>query len=220
MCPAEFENSYQPWEQAHTHLSHHHAPQTDTVGDHERFRWMMAEWVNEWIFRRHVTGFYENKKQKGSPLIHQWQWSREWEVRGSQEPHALHIVSRVKHIEDTGVWCNNTHEWRGTSCPLNTIGPLKCESVSRSVMSDFVIHGLQPATFLCARNLQARILEWVAISFSRGSSWPRDRTQVSCITGRFFTIWAIWETQLVPYHWHDRNSSLSWKDPVVLTSVL
>ena len=35
--------------------------------------------------------------------------------------------------------------------------------------------------------LQARILEWVAISFSRGSSPPRDQTQVSCIVGRFFT---------------------------------
>ena len=33
--------------------------------------------------------------------------------------------------------------------------------------------------------LQARILEWVAISFSRGSSWPRNRTPVSCIAGRF-----------------------------------
>ena len=37
---------------------------------------------------------------------------------------------------------------------------------------------------------QARILEWVAISFSRGSSRPRDRTQVSHITGRHFTLWA------------------------------
>ena len=37
--------------------------------------------------------------------------------------------------------------------------------------------------------LQARILEWVAIPFSRGSSWPRDWTQVSCIAGRFFTTW-------------------------------
>ena len=35
--------------------------------------------------------------------------------------------------------------------------------------------------------LQARILEWVAISFSRGSSRPRDQTLVSCIAGRFFT---------------------------------
>ena len=38
--------------------------------------------------------------------------------------------------------------------------------------------------------LQARILEWVAMPSSRGSSQPRDRTQVSCIAGRFFTIWA------------------------------
>ena len=37
-------------------------------------------------------------------------------------------------------------------------------------------------------NLQARILEWVAIPFSRGSSQPRDGTWVSCIAGRFFTV--------------------------------
>ena len=46
---------------------------------------------------------------------------------------------------------------------------------------------------------QARMLEWVAISFSRGSSWPRDWTCiscvfcVSCIAGRFFTLWTIRE---------------------------
>ena len=34
---------------------------------------------------------------------------------------------------------------------------------------------------------QARLLEWVAISFSRGSSWPRDWTSISCIAGRCFT---------------------------------
>ena len=38
--------------------------------------------------------------------------------------------------------------------------------------------------------LQTRILEWVAVPFSRGSSRPRDRTQVSWITGGFFTSWA------------------------------
>ena len=36
----------------------------------------------------------------------------------------------------------------------------------------------------------SRILEWVVIPFSRGFSQPRDQTQVSCIAGRFFTIWA------------------------------
>ena len=41
--------------------------------------------------------------------------------------------------------------------------------------------------------LQARILEWVVISFSRGSSQPRDWTGISCIAGRFFTVWATRE---------------------------
>ena len=42
---------------------------------------------------------------------------------------------------------------------------------------DYTVHGI----------LQARILEWVAFPFSRESSQPRDRTQVSCIAGGFFT---------------------------------
>ena len=46
--------------------------------------------------------------------------------------------------------------------------------------------------------LQARTLEWVAISFSRGSSWPRDRTRVSHIVGRRFTVSATREV-------HDRS---------------
>ena len=43
--------------------------------------------------------------------------------------------------------------------------------------------------------LQVGILESIAMPFSRASSQPRDQTQVSPIAGRFFTIWAIWETQ-------------------------
>ena len=42
---------------------------------------------------------------------------------------------------------------------------------------------------------QARILEWAAISFSRRSSQPRDRTRVSCIADRCFTIWSTSEAQ-------------------------
>ena len=42
---------------------------------------------------------------------------------------------------------------------------------------------------------QARVLEWVAISFSRGSSWPRDWTQVSRFAGRHFTVWATREAR-------------------------
>ena len=41
--------------------------------------------------------------------------------------------------------------------------------------------------------LQARTLEWVAMPFSRGSSWLKDRTLVSCIADGFLTRWATWE---------------------------
>ena len=47
--------------------------------------------------------------------------------------------------------------------------------------------------------LQARILEWITISFSRASSQPRDRTRVSCIAGRFFTVWATREALNIVY---------------------
>ena len=50
---------------------------------------------------------------------------------------------------------------------------------------DYTVHGI----------LQAIILESVAFPFSRGSSQPRDQTQVSHITGGFFTIWATREAQ-------------------------
>ena len=48
--------------------------------------------------------------------------------------------------------------------------------------------------------LQARVLEWVAISFSRGYSRPRDRTHISCIAGGFFTVWATREVLSVFRH--------------------
>ena len=54
---------------------------------------------------------------------------------------------------------------------------------------------------------QARILEWVAIPFSIESSWFRDWTQISCIAGRFFKVWATrqaieeeWGSNLRAYH--------------------
>ena len=48
-------------------------------------------------------------------------------------------------------------------------------------------------------NLQARMLEWVAIAFSRGFFLPRDRTWVSCIAGGFFTVWTTRGSKAI-YH--------------------
>ena len=68
----------------------------------------------------------------------------------------------------------------------------------------FPTQGLNPGLPHCRQILyqlsqkgSPRILEWVAYSFSSGSSWPRNRTRVSCIAGRFFTNWAIWEVLLI-----------------------
>ena len=64
-----------------------------------------------------------------------------------------------------------------------SIYPSISESESGSVVSD----SLQPHGLYSHEILQARILEWVAVPFSRGSSQPTDGTQVLCISGIFFT---------------------------------
>ena len=69
---------------------------------------------------------------------------------------------------------------------------VKSESKSPSVVSD----SSQPHDYTVGI-LQARILEWVAFPFSRGSSQPRDWTQVSRIVGGFFTSWASREAQRI-----------------------
>ena len=59
------------------------------------------------------------------------------------------------------------------------------KSLSLWDLMEYTVHGI----------LQARILEWVAVPFSKGSSQPRDWTQVSHIAGEFFTSWATREAQ-------------------------
>ena len=70
----------------------------------------------------------------------------------------------------------------------------------------FPTQGSNPGLLHCRQILyqlshkgSPRILEWVAFPFSRGSSWPRNRTKVYCTAGRFFTNWAIREAQYLRY---------------------
>ena len=62
---------------------------------------------------------------------------------------------------------------------ITQLCPALCDPMNCS-LPGFSVHG----------TLQAGILEWIAIPFSRGSSQPRNRTLVSCITDRLFTVWA------------------------------
>ena len=75
-------------------------------------------------------------------------------------------------------WLRRQEEVKSLSC-VWLCNPTDCSLPGSSVRGIF----------------QARILEGVAVSFSRGSSQPRDQTQVSCIAGRFFTIWDTRESQ-------------------------
>ena len=87
---------------------------------------------------------------------------------------------------------------RVQSCPT-LCDPVDCSSPGYSV------HGI----------LQASILEWFAISSSRGSfwsrgySWPRGRTHISCIGRQILYHWATWEAQVTPY-WH-RHTPDYWE---------
>ena len=101
---------------------------------------------------------------------------------GSSTPVVWHGELEVVCLrrEHTYLWISIALKWSevAQSCPT-LCNPVDCSPPGSS------IHGI----------LQARILEWVAIAFSRGSSQPRDWTQVSRIAGRRFNLWATREAQ-------------------------
>ena len=75
-------------------------------------------------------------------------------------------------------WLSDKVDWK-VKVKVIQLYPTLCDPM------DYTIHEI----------LQARILEWVAFPFSRGSSQPRDQNQVSRIAGGFFTSWATREAQ-------------------------
>jgi len=93
--------------------------------------------------------------------------------------HLMLTKVEVKHLECCFfLWVLNRAKWSAVaqSCPT------LCNPMDRSLPGSSV-HGI----------FRGIVLEWIAISFSRGSSWPRDRTQVSRIVDRCFTVWATRE---------------------------
>ena len=87
-------------------------------------------------------------------------------------PCLLHLL----HLQTGSLLPAPLWDWKLLSCVWD---PMDCRLPGSSV------HGI----------LLARIPEWVAVPFSRGSSQPRDQTWVSCIAGRYFIIWATREAQ-------------------------
>ena len=81
----------------------------------------------------------------------------------------------------TSALTNLLHSFWKVKVKVTQLCPALCD------LMDYTVHGI----------LQARILEWVAYPFSRRSSWPRNRTAVSCTTDEFFTNWAIREAKRI-----------------------
>ena len=105
-----------------------------------------------------------------SYLVIRLEWMSKWDVCHLQNPkETARCCAPVIVVE-------NLKSFVIQSCPT-LCDPMNCDLPGSSV------HGI----------FQARVLEWVAISFSRGSSQPRDQTQVSHIVGRCFIVWATRE---------------------------
>ena len=84
-------------------------------------------------------------------------------------------------------------------------------SLSLSVVSDSLqLNGLHVAhqAPLSMKFSRQEYWSWVAIPLSRGSSWPRGQTQVSCIAGRFFIVWATREALMVLLRQHNKYLSI------------
>ena len=125
-------------------------------------------------------------------------------------PHGLQTSSLLCPWDfpskNTGVHCHfllqrifpnqgsNSHllHWKVDSLSLSHLKSIQSEIIqSCPTLFDLIDCSLPGSSVRVI--FQARVLEWVAISFSRGYTWPRDWTRVSCIVGRRFTVWATRE---------------------------
>ena len=95
----------------------------------------------------------------------------------------VHRVSRIGYDLATKERERDSHDDKYTSKLEQLTETKSLSPVWLCDPKDYTVHGI----------LQARILEWVAFPFSRGSSQPRDWTQVSHTAGEFFTSWATKE---------------------------
>ena len=106
-----------------------------------------------------------------------WWWEPRW------APYCGHEASDTQILTPAAYCCACVH------AQLLPSWPALCDPMDSSPPGSSV-HGI----------LQGRILEWIAVPFSRGFSWPMDGTcisYISCIAGGFFTHWATWEAHLL-----------------------
>ena len=109
----------------------------------------------------------------------------------SQQVHEKVLnISKSSEKYKSRPWRVNTSYLLECCCLVTKLCPALCDSMDCRPPGSSV-HGIS----------QARILEWVAISISRGSSQPRGWTHISCIGKWILYCWATRETHLLEYHY-------------------
>ena len=119
----------------------------------------------------------------------------------------IHLRNEIQEFPLMHMW-NSYFENICSSC---------ANVLSRSVVSNSLRpHGLKPTRLLCAWDFPARILEWVAISYFRGSSQPRNRNLISCVS--CFGRWILYHctTWKFPGHLFYINLQLSRENNGIL----
>ena len=120
-------------------------------------------------------------------------WPFLWQSNSVKAVRTSHVIQREIKTYLGLMLAAGVSQWAFRYCLADcSLNCLKVRSevklLSRVRLCDHVDYNL--LGFSICSIFEARMLEWVAISFSRGSSGARDRTQVSCIVGRHFTVWA------------------------------
>ena len=147
----------------------------------------LAAWIlpipnkPQWIALNKLPRDFPGSPDPMLPIQQEWVWSLKRELRSHNEPMRKKKLPAGLHAHSFQVM-NWSHRLQGTSthcccclvaksCRLFFCNPMDCSLPGSS------IHGIS----------QAKRLEWVVISLSRGFSWPKKWTPLSCIAGGFFT---------------------------------
>ena len=138
-----------------------------------------------------------------TPLLLRWFSLYIWRFWGLEPKRNFDINIKIQYT----CWQSEVKESEvAQSCPT-LCDPMDCS------LSGSSVHGI----------FQARVLEWIAISFSRGSFRPRNRTRVSRIAGRRFTVWAtregdsaLSEHTHIDYLWEEekKTNTREWRQTI------
>ena len=141
----------------------------------------LTHWKRPWCWERLGAGGEGDDRGRDGWMASPTQWAWVWVNSGS-----WWWTGRPSMLQSMGSQSRTLSDWTELNiltCPqscLTLCDPVDCNSPG------FSVHGI----------LQVRILQWVAMPSSRGSSWPRDRTCISCIGRQILYHWATFEAPI------------------------